>query len=82
MKFDHLPEFKITGAESEEYGEQVKLAAKLLGRSYQQMHVLFTRERWTLEEIKRHYQNATKHNGNVTPQVAWWAARKRRNSNG
>jgi len=40
---------------------------------------MFTRERWTLTEIRENYSKATKHNGNVTPEVAWWANRKRRN---
>ena len=79
MKFDHLPKFTVEESKSELYGDAVKETATLLARPYHQMHVMFTREKWTLEEIKRHYQNATKHNGNVTPQVAWWAARKRRN---
>lgn len=69
---------KVTGKESEEYGEIVKLTAKLLGKSYPQMHVLFKREKWSLEEIKTAYQNATKHNGKVSPPVAWWANRKRK----
>lgn len=79
MKFEHLPPMKVTGKESEEYGDFVRLSASLLGKSYPQMHVLFKREKWTLEEIKTAYQNATKHNGNVTPPVAWWANRKKRN---
>jgi len=80
MKFDHLPEFKVTGAESEEYGEAVKETANLLKRPYQQVHVMFTREQWTLEEIKRHYQNATKHNGKLPNDVCWWYLRKKRNA--
>jgi len=80
MKFDHLPQFKVTGAESEEYGELVKQTSALLKRPYHQMHQLFTRERWSLSEIRDAYHNAVKHHGNVTPQVAWWAGRKRRNN--
>ena len=79
MEFDHLPKFTVAGTKSEQYGDAVKETATLLNRPYHQMHVLFTREKWTLEEIKRAYQVATKHNGNVTPEVAWWAGRKRRN---
>jgi len=80
MQFDHLPKFEITNKQSEEYGDYVKLTATLINRKYPQVHQMFTRERWTLEEIKRFYQNATKHNGNVEPEVAWWANRKRRNN--
>lgn len=78
MSFDRFS-FVVDGSKSEEYGEQVALVAKLLGRQYMQMHRIFTKEKWTLEEIKRTYQQSTKHNGNVSPQIAFWASRKRRN---
>ena len=80
MKFDHLPEFKVTGAESEEYGDLVKETRGLIRRSYAQVHQMFTRERWTISEIRDALNNAKKHHGNVTPEVAWWANRKRRNA--
>jgi hypothetical protein len=80
MDFSHLPQFKITGEQSQEYGELVKNTCTLLKREYHQIHLMFTRERWTLEEIRDTYQKATKHHGNVTPQIAWWADRKRRNA--
>lgn len=80
MKFDHLPQFIITNTSSEEYGEWVDKTAKLLGRPYAQLHTLFTKEKWNVDDIRTAYQNATKHCGRVTPQIAWWANRKRRNS--
>lgn len=80
MKFNHLPKFTVTGAQSEEYGDIVKQTCVLLKREYFQMHQLFTRERWSLPEIRDAYHNAVKHHGNVTPSVAWWANRKRRNN--
>ena len=79
MMFDHLPQFKVTNTASERYGEAVKRTAALLKRPYTQMHSIFTKEKWSTEEIERAYQNATKHNGNVEPVIAWWANRKRRN---
>ena len=71
--------FVVDGSESEEYGEWVKKTADLLDRPYPQIHQLFTREKWTLDEIKRNYINATKHNGNCPQDKAWWANRRRRN---
>lgn len=79
MDFSHLPKFTIEESKSEAYGDAVKLTCVLLKKPYHQMHIMFTREQWTLEEITRAYQNATKHNGKVTPEIAWWANRKRRN---
>ena len=71
--------FSVQGCDSERYGDIVKKTAKLLGRPYMQMHRIFTKEEWSVEEIERAYQTATKHNGNVSEQIAWWAGRKRRN---
>lgn len=73
-------QFIITNKESEEYGEWVKQTAKLVKRSYFQMHRIFEKENWTLDEIRRAYTNATKHNGNCDSVIVWWANRKRRNS--
>ena len=78
MNFDHLPLFEVTQTKSERYGEAVKKTAALLKRPYLQMHNIFTKEKWGVEEIERAYQNATKHCGNVRPEIAWWAGRKRR----
>jgi len=71
--------FTVTGTSSEQYGEQVAITAKLLGRPFFQLHKIFEKEGWTLEEITSAYQNATKHSGNCEPVIAWWADRKRRN---
>lgn len=81
MKFDHLPTFEVTGSSSEEYGDYVELTRKLLKRPYMQIHQIFERENWTIEEIKRAYQNATKHNGKMPSAVYWWWQRKKRNEN-
>lgn len=70
----------IEGVKSERYGDAVKATSKLLKRPYMQLHALFTREKWSVVEIEAAYQNATKHHGTVSPQIAWWASRKRRNS--
>lgn len=85
----HMPEtkrigfdmsrFSVTQSQSERYGDIVKKTCILLGRPYHQMHRIFTKEKWSIEEIERAYQNATKHNGSVSEQVAWWSNRKRRN---
>jgi len=71
--------FTVTGKPSEQYGAQVTITAKLVGRPYLFIHKIFEREEWTLEEITSAYQNATKHSGNCDPAIAWWADRKRRN---
>lgn len=76
MKFNHLPQFIITNKESEEYGEWVDKTAKLLGRSYGQVHMIFTKEKWTLDAIRSRYEYVTKHNGNVPSQILWWYLRK------
>ena len=80
MTFDHLPVFQITNKDSELYGEYVKKTALLLSKPYFQVHKMFERERWTLEEITRNYKNATEHSGSVSGEIAWWANRKRRNA--
>ena len=74
--------FTVTESVSEQYGEQVAITAKLLGRPFFQLHKIFEKEGWTLEEITSAYQNATKHSGNCAPEIAWWANRKRRNKVG
>lgn len=78
ITFDHL-KLTVTGDDSEEYGEWVQKTAKLLKRPFFAIHLIFEREKWTLDEIKRYYLNATKHNGMVPKDVAWWSARKKRN---
>lgn len=79
MNFDHLPQFQVTNKDSEEYGEYTKLTATLLKRPYMVVHKIFERENWSLEEIKRHYFNATKHNGNIPSHIFWWYTRRKRN---
>ena len=93
MQFTHLPQFTVTNKESEEYGECVKQTCLLLWggvtnkkgelvckrHSFMSTAKMLEAEAWSLEEIKTAYQNATKHHGKVTPQIAWWANRKRRN---
>lgn len=76
MKFDHLPQFTICDTKSEEYGEWVDKTARLLKRPYAQMHLLFTREKWTLEKIRDRYVYVTKHNGKMPSAVLWWHLRK------
>lgn len=78
LSFD-ISRFTVDQSESERYGDAVKKTAQLLKRPYFQMHTIFTKEKWSVEEIERAYQNATKHNGQLSPDVAWWVARKRRN---
>lgn len=80
MQFTHLPQFTVTNKESEEYGEWVDKTAKLLKRPYGQVHALFTKEKWTLDDIRTAYSNATKHNGKCSSPIVWWANRKRRNA--
>jgi len=75
----NLPLFEVTQKESEEYGMWVKMTAKLLDRPYFQLHRIFEKENWSLDEIRSAYNNAMKHCGKVTPEVAWWSSRKRRN---
>lgn len=78
VSFAHLPQFQVTKKSSEEYGEWVKKTADLVKRPYMQMHRIFTNEDWSLEEIKRYYLNATKHNGKMPSSVNWWWQRKER----
>ena len=80
MNFDHLPKFQVTKNTSEEYADWVGKTATLLGRKYYALHRIFERENWTLDEIRSAYNNAVKHHGKVTPEIAWWASRKRRNT--
>lgn len=77
--FNHLPKFQVVNTASEEYGEWVSKTAKLIDRPYMTVHRIFTREKWSLDEIRRVYINSTKHNGNCEPVICWWASRKRRN---
>ncbi len=77
--FNHLPSFTVTETESEEYGDWVKKTATLLKRPYFQVHKIFEKENWTIDEIRRNYIRATKHNGNCEPAICWWANRRRRN---
>lgn len=72
--------FYVTGSESERYGDIVNKTARLLKKPYFQMHSIFTKEKWTVEEIERAYQIATKHNGTLSSEVAWWVYRKKRNA--
>jgi len=75
----NLPLFEVTQQESEEYGMWVKMTAKLLDRPYFQLHRIFEKENWSLDEIRSAYNNAVKHHGSVSAEVAWWSSRKRRN---
>lgn len=70
--------FAVDQSKSERYGDIVKKTSQLLKRPYSQLHIIFTREKWSVEEIERAYQLATKHNGNCESSIAWWANRKRR----
>lgn len=81
MDFSHLPLFEVTKTASEEYADWVGKTAKLLNRGYYPMHRIFEKENWSLDEIRSAYNNAVKHHGSVTPEVAWWSNRKRRNGN-
>ena len=81
----------VTQEEHHEYAHYVNLTAKMLwgvkpgkkvlwvcknAMGYMMLHRIFEREQWTLERIKRYYQNATKHNGNMPSSVYWWWQRK------
>lgn len=70
--------FTIDQSTSERYGDIVKKTSQLLKRPYGQLHLIFSREKWSIEEIERAYLNATKHNGKCDSVIAWWANRKRR----
>lgn len=88
-------QFTITNRQSEEYGDWVKKTCILLWGSeinkkgevvckkgkFLSTAKTLEAEKWTLDEIRTAYHNATKHHGKVTPQIAWWAGRKRRNGN-
>lgn len=70
--------FVVDGSHSEEYGELVAMTAKLLKRPYGQIHRIFTKEKWSIDEIRSAYVNATKHNGQLPSDVFWWWKRKQR----
>ena len=72
--------FTVDGSDSERYGEAVKMTSKLLKRPYMQLHNIFTREQWSVEEIERTYQTVTKHNGDIPSHILWWHLRKKRNA--
>lgn len=78
MDFSHLPTFTVTGDDSQEYGELVDKTSKLLKRRYIVIHNIFTREKWSLNEIRQTYILATKHNGDMPSSVYWWWKRKQR----
>ena len=65
---DDLPNFP--------YEFWVNKTAKLLKKPYIQVHGIIAREELTLEEIVRRYNNATKHNGDMLPEVYWWWRRR------
>lgn len=73
-------QFVVDGSDSERYAEAVNNVRKLVKRPYMQMHNIFTEEKWTIEEIERTYQNATKHNGDIPSPVMFWYLRKKRNA--
>lgn len=86
-------QFQITNKESEEYGEWVKKTCILLWGSevskkgetvckrgkFMSTAKMLEAEKWTLDDIRTAYTNATKYHGKVSPQIAWWANRRRRN---
>lgn len=43
---------------------------------YMMIHRIFESEQWTLDRIKREYQNSIKHNGNLPSAVYWWWRRR------
>lgn len=61
--------------EHSEYEHYVNLTAKLIKRPYFQTHKLV--EQWSMDTIKRLYLLATKHHGDIPPDVKWWYERKK-----
>lgn len=79
FNFDHITE-RIeqprTDLPAHSYEHYVNLTAKLIKRSYITTAKLV--EKWPLEKIIRRYEQATKHcPEKSTPEVHWWALRKR-----
>lgn len=83
-EFDNIPQtkaivfnrqFTIAEQEEFEYEHWVNKTAKLINRPYFQVHLMVTK--WPLEKIIRHYNIATKHNGQIPEDIKWWSIRKR-----
>lgn len=70
--------FTITGKKSEEYGDYVDKTAKMLGKPFMTVHMIFEKEQWPLEKIKSRYHECVKLEGNW-PSIMWWSKRKKDN---
>lgn len=68
-------QFTIAPQKEHEFAHYINLTSKLIERSYMQTYKLV--EKWPLELIIRRYELATKHHGQLSPQVKWWYERKR-----
>lgn len=71
----NLDRFKVAEQKEHEYEHWIKLTAKLIKRPYFQTFKMV--EKWSMEKIIRHYNIATKHNGNISSDFKWWAERKK-----
>lgn len=59
-----------------QYEYWVDKTAKLLKRKYMQVHLIFEKEKWTLEKIRDRYKQCTERNGEMPKDVLWWYLRK------
>lgn len=69
-----LGRFQIAEQKEHEFEYWVNKTAKLIDRPYFQTFTMV--KKWSLEKIIRHYNLATKHNGDMPSNVYWWWARK------
>lgn len=70
-----LDRFKVAEQKEHEFEHWVNKTAKLIERPYFQTFTMV--KKWSLEKIIRHYNLATKHNGNCASNIVWWANKKR-----
>lgn len=61
--------------EQHEFEHWIEKTSKLIKRPYIQTFRLV--KDWPLEKIIRHYELATKHNGDMPEDVKWWWERKK-----
>lgn len=85
MNFDHI-EARLANPDprlpENEYEHVVHLTSKLLGRKYMVVHKMCEKAGWGTAEIRRRYELATKHCGDMPSDVYWWWLRKKDLSTG
>ena len=83
INFKHINERiekPVTDLPANSFEYYINLTAKLIDRPY--MHTFKLVQGWPLDKISRRYEQATKHcPPKSTPELRWWALRKREMTN-